>query len=472
MKSPLARHLVLLSLAVFALTGCTDKKSLAKIQDLQAQIETMQEENTTAMNDLHRQLADSEEAARTAQADTAQKIQQLTAERDTAIQQLATAKTEMARAEAERIAKVPTDPSAPGHPDFDPAKETKYTNALATITGDKTSGSGFVAVSGGKLYLYTAASVIAGNSRFSISNAAGTKFTKFGNLEVAEKTSFVRLELLESAATVPALHLADEDSRVAGDTQVCCLATESGSGSIVSERGVSQGQTDDGISIDPALLQGKTGGPLLESATGKVLAIVINPATEPQHQLWSEPAGSGQPGEAPPLRANRLNRRVLWKATPIGAFLADAKKIAEYNRLTGVAQALSVLNTSPGLGLTTTISGSFTAQSILAAAKDLPIAAEVINLRDDIASKHVRIGEADLKKRIASLMSSAMTQMQRPEAELVPAKLDAYHRPYAEESLTWRKDAMIRLKSAGSSEAEPATPPTKPTPPRNSGRTR
>jgi len=466
MKSPFAHRVVLLSLAIFALSGCTDKKSLAKIQDLETQIETMQEENTTTVNDLHRQLSEAEEAARTAQSDNVQKIQQLTGERDTAVKQLATTKADVARAEAARIAKLPKDPSTPGHPEFDPSKESKYTNALATITGDKTSGTGFVAVAGGKLYLYTAASVIAGNSRFSISNAAGTKFSKFGNLEVAEKTSFVRLELLESDA-VPALRLADEDNRVGADTHICCLATEGGSGSIAAERGIAQGQTDDIISVDLNLLQGKTGGPMLESASGKVLAIIVDPGAEPQRQLWSEPAAAGQSGELGTLRACRLNRRVLWKSVPIGNFLADAKKINEYNRLTGVAQALAVLNTSPGFGLSTTISGSHTALSILTEAKDLPIATEVITLQADVASKRLRIGEADLKKRFSSLMSSATTQMQRGDADFDPAKFDAYHRPYAEDSLKWRKEAMKRLQTAGSvADSEPAIPQPKPVPAR------
>ena len=469
MKFPLARRLVLLSLAIFSLSGCTDKKSLAKIQDLETQIEVMQEENTKTINDLHRQMSDSEEAARTAQSDIAQKVQQLTAERDTAVQQLASAKSEMVRAEAARIAKLPKDSSTPGHPEFDPSKESKFTNALATITGDKTSGTGFVALAGGKLYLYTAASVIAGNSRFDIANAAGTKFTKFGNLEVAEKTSFVRLELLESDA-VPALRIADEDARVGSDTHICCLATEGGSGSVAAERGIAQGQTDDIINVDLALLQGKTGGPVLESATGKVLAIIIDPGAEPQHQLWSEPASAGQSGEAGTLRACRLNRRVLWRATPIGNFLADAKKVTNYNRLTCVAQALAVLNTSPGLGLSTTISGSHTALSILTDAKDLPIATEVITLQADIASKRLRIGEADLKKRFSSLMSSAVGQMQRSDADFDPAKFNAYHRPYAEDSIKWRKEATKRLQTVGSTADSEAAGQPKSVPARNSRR--
>jgi len=467
MNLAVARHLALLSLPLFALSGCSNKKNLAKIHDLETQIEASQEENTTAINELNREMSEREEATRTAQNEAAKQIQQLTTERDQAVEQLAAAKSEKSRVDASRAAALPKDASTPGHPEFNPAKEAKFTNALATITGDKFTGTGFVVSTAGKLYLYTSASLIARNSRLAISNAAGTKFTKFGNLEVADKTSFVRLELLETDA-VPALQLADDDAKLGADTGVTCLATEGGAGSVVSEHGTAQGQTDELINVDLTVIQGKASGPLLENATGKVLAIVIDPATEPQHQLWVEPAAAGQPAEPSALRAVRLNRRVQWKGVPISSFLADAKKLAEYNRLTGVAQALGALNTSPGLGLTTTIAGSRTALSILTDAKDLPLATEVITLRDDMASKRLRLGEADLKKRFNNIISSAMTQMQRGDAEFVPAKFNAYHRPYAEDALKWRKEAQRRLQSAGSgSDSEPGVTPAPVTPTRN-----
>lgn len=440
-------HLVLLSMAVLALPACTDKKQTARINDLETQLATLQEEHTTATNELSRELAQRDEAARTAQADTAQQIQHLTAERDAAVQQLAALKTEVARAEAARIAKIPTDPSVPGHPEFNPAKEPKFTQALATITGDKSTGTGFVVATGGKLYLYTSASVLAGNTRLSITNTAGTKFTKFGNLEVAEKASFVRIELLEAAA-VPALKLADDDAKVDSETAVTCLATDA-AGTVVSGNSVAQGQSDESVNVDLAMLRGKTSGPLLESATGKVLAIVIDTAAEPQRQLWTEPPAADQAQDIGTLRAVRLNRHLLWKAVPIATFLADARKITDFNRLTCVTEALAALNTSSGLGLDTVLSGSHTAISVLTAAKDLPIATSVISLRDDLASKRYHLGEADLKKRIANLVASATSLLQRSETDFVPAKINPYHRPLAEDAVKWRKDAVKRLQGAG-----------------------
>jgi|GEM_PF-4778122 len=428
-------------MALLTLSACSNKKNLAKIHDLETQLETLQEESTTTTDDLNRQLSEREDAARTAQAETAQQIQQLTAERDAVTQELAAAKADVVQAAAasiDKVAKEAKAASALSRAEFNPAKEAAFTNALASVSGDKSSGSGFVVSAGGKLFFYTSTSTLAGNSRLTITNAAGTKFTKFGNLEVAEKSSFARLELLETT-TVPALSLADETTKVGADTPVTCLAADSSSGNALGQSNVS-------INVDLALIQGKAGSPLVETASGKVLAIIIDPAAEPRHQLWPEPAG--QTGEPESFRAVRLNRQVSWQAIPLATFFAEVKKLAEFNRFTGVAQALAVLDTSPGLGLTTTVAESHTALSILIAAKDLPIAAEVITLHDDMASKRPHLGEADLKKRLSNLVSSAATQMQRNEADFVPAKFNPYLRPYAEDALKWRKDALKRPASS------------------------
>ena len=446
MNAPVVRRLLILSIALFSLSGCRDKKDIALIQQLETERDQAEEENTKTVNELHTQLEAQEEAARTALAEATQQVQKLTAERDAITQQMAAFKSDVARAEAARIAKLPKDPSTPGHPEFNPAKESKYTNAMATITGDKSVGTGFVATSGGKLYLYTTASALAGNTRFSISNAAGTKFTKFGNLEVAEKTPFVRLELLETDA-VPSLKLADDDTRVGADTKVTCIGTEGSSGSLVSSQGPAMGQTDDTISVDASILQGKCGGPLLETATAKVIAIVVNPAAD-ANELWVEPPVAGQAADQTPLRACRLNRRALWKEIPITTFLADAKKLADYNRLTRIAQALSMLTSTADFGLTTTLSGSHTVQSVLTEAKDFSVAAEVLTLHEDIASKRVRLGEADLKKRFANIFASAASALKRGEADFVPAKFNPFHRPFADTAIKWRKEATKRFQTA------------------------
>jgi S1-C subfamily serine protease len=450
MTTPVVRRIAILGLALLSLPGCTNKKDQAKIKELEAQIETLQEETSTSLNERDKELSQKDEASSKAQNDAEQKILQLTAERDKAQQELDLLKKAAARAETARIASLPKDASSPGHPDFNPANEAKITQALATVTGDKSTGTGFVVASEGKQYLYTAAHVVAGNSRLSISNSAGLKFTKFGNLEVADGTAIVRLELLD-ATEAPALQLAAESTKVAAATDLTALSASAASGTVTSDRGNAIAQSEDAIDVDPSLLQGKSGGPLIATATGKVLAVIINPAAE-RSELGTAPAS----GEEIPNRACRLNRKLQWKAVPIGTFLAEAKKISEYDSITRVAQALAVLSpSSTGLGVEGTVAGGQTALAVLTAAKDVPVAAEVLAMHNLLSGKkNVRSSEADLKKRFASLISSALSQMQRSSEGFDPAKFTSYHRRLAENSLKWRKEALQQLKGSGSGTAE------------------
>ena len=463
MKFPIIRGLAILSLSMLALSGCTNKKDRARIKDLEAEIETLNAEFTTTLGEREKELADKDEASRNAQSETAQKIQELTLERDQAAQELAALKNEATRSEAARIARLPKDASTPGHADYDPSKEPKITNAMATITGDKSAGTGFIVATEGKFFLYTAAHILSGNSRLSVSNSAGLKFAKFGNLEVAEGADFVRLELLD-VTDAPALQLSPDTSKVTSATDITCLGTSASSGTVSGDRGKAIAQKGDLIDVDPTLVQGKSGGAIIDGATGKVVAIIVKQAAE-QTDLGAT-AGGTAPGSITatstpveiPCSAYRLNRKVEWKAVPIGAFLAEAKKIADFDRLTRVGQALGGLSPAAnGLtGMTSTVAGGQTALAVLSDAKDVPIAGEVIKMHTQLAAKKSRTSEIDLKKQFASLVSSMVGLMQRSEVGFEPIKFTPYHRRFVDDSLRWRKDVKQRLQSASSAADAPA----------------
>ena len=452
MTAPTFLRVVILSMAMVALPGCTNKKDQAKIKQLQADIESIQEENNAAISEREKELQQRDETARTAQTESTQQIQQLTQERDAAILELTALKKTSARAEAALAASVPKDASTPGHPDYNPANEAKITQAVATITGDVASGNGFVVAIGDKRYLYTAGHILSGNSRLSIANSAGTKFVKFGNLETAEGAGCVRLELLD-AAGAPALELEDETVQVKAGTAVAALGASNAAGSITAERGTASAQTADAINVDTNLLSERIGGPLIVSATGKVIAVILNPGAE-RTELWAPSANAAAAAPAAvevPCRACRLNRKLVWKPVPVATFLADAKRINDYDAITRVAQALAVLSPSPnGLGIQATVPNGDTALTVLTDAKDLPIAAEIIAMHTQLMGKrNVRSSDADLKKRFASLISSALSQMQRSSVGFEPAKFNSYHRRFAENSVKWRKEAIQKLQGMG-----------------------
>jgi len=448
-------------MAVLALSGCSSKKDKARIRDLEAEIESIHEEDNNTLSERERELAQHDDDARTAQNEAAQTIQQLTRERDTAVAEVGSLKKAVERAEAARVASVPKDASSPGHPDFNPAKAPKITQAIATITGDVSSGTGFVVAVDDKRFLYTAAQILKGNTHLTIANSAGRKFVKFGAFEFAEGTPFVRMELLD-AADAPALQLAAVSSQAtaasgsSSSTSVAALGVNPATGTVTAESGSFYAQNEDAIEVEATLIQGKSGGPLIATATGQVIALIINSAAE-HTDLWSATAGTAAAAATPPAglaavelpyRACRLNRNLQWQAVPIVTFLAEAKRIADYDGITRVALALAALRpTASGLGVDVTLPNGQTALAILSAAKDFPIAADAITLHTQVATKKIRFGDAELKKRFGSVISFALTQMQRGAVGFEPAKFNPCHRRYVENSIKWRKDANQRLQS-------------------------
>jgi hypothetical protein len=446
MRIQIIRRIVIVSIALFALSGCTNKKNQARIKELELEIETIQEENSANIEEREKEMSEKEDALNTKQNETAEEIRKLTQERDTAVQERDNLKNIAARAEAALKKSLPKDASSPGHADFDPIKVPKITDAVATVTGDKSSGSGVVVSADGKIYLYTAAQVVSGNSRLSVSNSAGFKFSKFGNLEVADGAEIVRLELLD-AADAAVLQLVPEDTKVTSNTSITGIGSSVTSGTVTGERGKAISQSGDFIECDAPMIQGKIGGMLLENTTGKVLAIITNSGAERTNPIATPNATAESL-----FRACRLNRKLQWKAMTVKAFLDDAKKIIDADRMTRVCQTLVGLSpTNTGLsGINSTVAGGQSALDILTEAKDIPLASEVLNMHTQLSTKKSNISEIDLNKRFASLKSSAVNQMQRADATFDLAKFNSYHRRFADNSLKARKLLEQSLQGAGS----------------------
>jgi hypothetical protein len=456
--SRLLRVTAVCGISLLLLPGC-NKRYITKIKELEEDKNTLVEEHETELEKLDEEFREKEVALEKTAEDQVAKIDEITQERNRLNSELESAKDEITRLKKEIDDKTPKDASTPGHADFDPSKEEKYTSAMATITGDVNSGAGFIVEDGGKHYLYTTAAIISGNSRLAVSNAGGTKFAKFGNLEVAAGCDFVRLELLE-AGDAPALQLAAATYQVSTERRLCTLGISGANGSVTGELINPFGQSKDTIDVDPTLLTGKIGGPVIETATGKVLAVVTPPPVG-QPELWQNPNAATDVQ----FRAARINRPISWEPAPIAAFLAEGKRIRDFDRLTKVVYAFAAMTLTPdGLGIENTVGNSETVKSVLAESKDLPITGDAMTLHTMLSSKKGRIGEADLKKRVTSLFAAVDSQSKRNLTGFDPAKFSACHRKAAEQSLKWRNEAAAQLQRTAEGVADVNLKPAAPEP--------
>ena len=124
MRTSIARGLAISGICLLALPGCTNKRQQIKITKLESDLEALQQEFDTTVEEKEQEFSEKAEAFSKLEADTAAQIQQITAERDKLAAEYANFKKTADRAAAELQAKVPKDASTPGHANF----TTSYTN--------------------------------------------------------------------------------------------------------------------------------------------------------------------------------------------------------------------------------------------------------------------------------------------------------------------------------------------------------
>ncbi len=192
--------------------------------------------------------------------------------------------------------------------------------AIAVIEGDRSNGTGFFGRSGGKTYLYTAAHVLSGNTRLEVKLRSGTVVRKFGTLEAAEGADLVRLPLEEEVPRV--LTLAPETGSAKVGDPVFASGNAGGGGTVGFEEGKIMGVGPESIEIDAEVIQGNSGGPILDGGSRRVLGVVTHLTAE-RKDLWAEETRFSEVRRF----GCRLDRAWEWKQVPVDIFLKEGKAV-------------------------------------------------------------------------------------------------------------------------------------------------
>ncbi len=429
--------------SVLLLSGCT-KKYMTKIKELEGQLADARmevEDNQTKFED---DLAEKENQLENLKQELEAKIQDLGHEKQNLEAEIARLNDEIESLKRTIDEKTPKDESDQGHSDYNPAKDDKYANAMVFLTGEGGGGVGFVVADGGKHYLYTTADALRSGKGITATTAAGVKLEDFGNLECAAGAPFVRIELTKPADDLIALELASSSHKLGGGARLACMTVTSG-GAVSGDLAASYGLTAEAVQLDQSVLTKEhVGGPILETATGKVLGIVTRTARE-RTDIWEEASEL----ENEMFESTRVNRSINWTAVPIATFLAESKKIADFDRFTRVILAFAAMTPAPdGLGIGGNLGGDATIKSVLEDAKGLQPAREALELHDNLANKRgQRLGEVDLKKRITGMFASVAAQSKKLAAGFEPGAFSPVHAKAVQQSLAWRKDADRELNN-------------------------
>lgn len=342
---------------------------------------------------------------------------------------------------AEAVEKVRPRSTAPSALfDTDGRINPAIANSVLIIEGDQSVGTGFVADSGGKKYLYTAAHVFSGNNKLTVKNSRGINFKKFGILEAAEGADLVRMEILEEVKDF--LEIAPAAAGVQINTEIAALGNGGGTGVVAVEKGKVLGISADSIEVDAGIIQGNSGGPVLDQATGKTLGLVTHLTSE-RKDLWSEGTRQGEVRRF----ACRVDKNWQWKSMKVGGFLADGKALAAFDELTRLCFAMAQLEPlTNGLRLERNVGEGSTAIEILDRNRDNEMVRTLIKMNSDLASRKSTLSEAELKKKFRSLISQLQGQTKRSGDAFTPQNFAWFHRKQSEMSIRARKECLAALQ--------------------------
>jgi serine protease Do len=316
----------------------------------------------------------------------------------------------------------------------------RITRSVLIIEGDKGVGTGFVVATEGKKFLYTAAHVFSGNSKFTIRNAAGTEFKKFGDLQAAEGADLIRLEMLDDPADF--LTLAAPDAELAINTEIAALGNGGGKGVISVELGKILGTSGNTLEVDAQIIQGNSGGPVVERASGNVVGEVTH-LTDARKDVWAEGTRQGDVRRF----ACRLNKEWKWMTQKTGAYVADGKTLAEFDDYTRLCFAIAQLKPlESGMRLTTQVGGDMTAAAIFEQNKNSDIVKSLITMNNELAARKTSLSDAELIKKFRSLLGQAEARATRSNEALKPQNFAWFHRNRAKVSVAARTESIAALK--------------------------
>lgn len=309
------------------------------------------------------------------------------------------------------------EPKEPG-----PVVDNDVAEAIAVIEGDRSTGTGFFCRAEGKVYLYTAAHVLSGNSKLLVKLHDGTVVRKFGAVEAAEGADLVRLAVGEE---VPhCLEIADPSGVAKVGVPVLASGNSGGGGTVGFEEGKVMGVGPESIEIDAEVIQGNSGGPILH-ATDHVALGVVTHLTSERKDEWAKETRFAEVRRF----GCRLDRAWKWKVVAVDVFLKEGKAILavqEQSELMVAALSMSKWD-SP----------------VFQQQRDNPLARDIAALQGTMDQRQKgsqRLSETDRRKRLRGIIESARHRSRSQMAAFKTDEFTWFHRESATQETRRREE--------------------------------
>ena len=330
------------------------------------------------------------------------------------------------------------EPVASGDADGLEKAEMDASDAIAIITGDKGVGTGFFVEGKGGYYLYTAAHVLSGNEQLEVTTSDGRKFKNLGRLEIAEGEDLVRLAIgvvPKHALELPKL------GQVQDGAEITAFGNSGGGGVVNQAEGTVNGIGDSSFEVTAEIIQGNSGGAIVERDTSVALGVVTH-AIAARTDVWAQSTRFTKVRRF----AARLDRPIEWKKTTVFDFLKEPKAIEEIDRVTRLIFALSMLQPSGrGLRLNTRVGGEVTAMDIFRENSNMRAVQDLLKMNKELGERKIGLSKADLKKQYASYYRDLLSGSKAQSYRFQNLTMSSFHKKRSQESLMWRAKAEEAL---------------------------
>lgn len=315
----------------------------------------------------------------------------------------------------------PTRKPTPGSP-RKPAQE--ISDAILVIEGDQGVGTGFLVKTEGRTYLYTAAHVLSGNRKLEVKMRSGRKIASFGKFQASEGADLVRIEVTEEVDA--GLELGSSAGQAEQNLAILAAGNSGGGGTVGFEEGLVQSVGAESIEIDAQVIQGNSGGPILDASTHQVLGLVTH-LIAARKDKWAEETRFSD------IRrfGCRLDRTWKWRDLPIGQFLKDGRSLTEVSDL--------------NLIIAYAIQPKEWNNPALRQHEDHAVVKEVRALQSWIGEKsgtNTRVSESDQNKKFLSFLKRIQFTSRHQMKSFKPHDFVWFHREMAEQSVAMRNELI------------------------------
>lgn len=427
-------HSLLTLFAITSLTGCGGKEKQAKIDELTRELELAHQSFES-----ERKSFDAEREENDKLRDENNHLKMKTREAEGRAK---TAEREVERLkEREQMARETKQRAPSSREKLEAAKTAaaELLNAVVTIKGDQSSGSGTLVQADDKSWIYLPASFLGANTKLEVTLADGTRLEKFGSFELAADADLARLEVKDEVTT----KLSPESGAELKSGTI--LLGVDDSGSIMDSR--AYGTEPATLRADSRFSKCLTGTPVFSGENTGLIGILLEPRRN-QPTLWDSATRS-----TGVIRREicRLDRTISWTPISITAFLDEAKTLSDADRFTRLVFAFAAtIPSTTGVSLDTNVGGSTSARSLFEKNQSMSAVKSLYALDEWLKEKGARASKADLSRRVDGVYGDILRRSTKNTATLSQRKFSPYHAAAATQSIEWRKDAEKKLKTTAS----------------------